>query len=190
MCGLDREAFKGSAVTIWPLTTLLTIFSVLVITDSLWPGVSVKVLIINVRFLFVAKLWNSVLARYFKVPDETLWGTMWKDPYLLKQLGVKFNVWQKIPSGWSMGSTLSSPLSFILIPFLSHLSLTSSDPVDHFRSFPSLIGILCNRGSAKAGRERRDIPNEEGGILLQRQFAHKWNFMSNKCTALLQIHCN
>lgn len=38
------------------LTVLLTIFSMLVITDSLWPGASVKVLIINIKFLFVAKL--------------------------------------------------------------------------------------------------------------------------------------
>lgn len=51
-------------------------------------------------------------------------------------------------------------LSF-LFPFLSHLSLISSDPLPHFRRFPSLIGNPCNRRSREAGRERRQAPITE-----------------------------
>lgn len=76
------------------------------------------------------------------------------------------------PLGQLWAEPFLSLTSFILIPFLSHLSLISPDPFAHFSRFTSLIVILCNRESLKAERERRDIVNE-GRTLLQKQFAPK-----------------
>lgn len=96
---------------------------------------------------------------------------------------------QRSPLGEIWKVLPSSLLSFILLPFWSHLSLISPDPFAHFGRFPSLIGILSHGGSVKPGRERTDIL-KAGRTLLQRQFAQEWNFISNKCTALFRIYCN
>lgn len=76
---------------------------------------------------------------------------------------------KKSPMGevWDVPSLL-----LFSFPLLSHFSLISPDLFAHFNGFTSLIGILCNRGSLKARRERRDIPSE-GRTLLQKQFAPK-----------------
>lgn len=122
LCGPDgKHGLRAAQYT----GTLRLFFPLLVIIDSLWPGASVKVLIINIRFLFVAELWNSVLAKYFKVPKEIPWGTLWRGPILAKTTWSEIQCLAKDPLWVKYGKC--SPVSSV---FYS-LSLFVS-PLPHF----------------------------------------------------------
>lgn len=109
-------------------------FSLFVITDSLWPGASVKVVIIRIRLLFVAKLWNSALAKYFKSHTWNLLRYHVKRTHIAKSYLGEMQCLAKDPLWAKYGKCSCPPASLLFsFPFDLHLSLISPWPFCSFQ---------------------------------------------------------